>query len=173
VLIIRRSNCVNTSSGMISVCEWLLGMPVRKGTPDRHTKQSHTLIIPDDVLTQFDLLMMSTVMLETCREMKLINRWKSASSWLLARICNEMHGQRNIKKNPHLLRFWRFIYRNRKVLTSTITPEREQQTARNVRACLAIGVVVTPQQSLNFSNIAVITRNLISIIIFTPTLGSS
>jgi len=28
------------------------------------------LIIPDDVLIQFDLLMMSTVMLETCRETK-------------------------------------------------------------------------------------------------------
>ena len=28
VLIIRRSNCINTSSGMISVCKWLLGMPV-------------------------------------------------------------------------------------------------------------------------------------------------
>jgi len=30
----------------------------------------HRLIIPDDVLIQFDLLMMYTVMLETCREMK-------------------------------------------------------------------------------------------------------
>jgi len=27
-LIIRRSNCINTSSGMISLCKWLLGMPV-------------------------------------------------------------------------------------------------------------------------------------------------
>jgi len=27
------------------------------------------LIVPDDVLIQFDLLMMSPVMLETCREM--------------------------------------------------------------------------------------------------------
>jgi len=38
--------------------------------PDRHTKQSHRLIIPDDVLTQFDLLMMSAVKLETCTDMK-------------------------------------------------------------------------------------------------------
>jgi len=37
---------------------------------DRHTKQSHRLIISDDVLIQFDLLAMSTVMLETCRQMK-------------------------------------------------------------------------------------------------------
>jgi len=28
------------------------------------------LIIPDDVLIQFDLLMISAVMLETCRDMK-------------------------------------------------------------------------------------------------------
>ena len=69
VLIIRRSNCINTSSGMISLCEWLLGVPVRTslltGTPSSH---SHRLIIPDDVLIQFDLLMMSTMMLETCRK---------------------------------------------------------------------------------------------------------
>jgi hypothetical protein len=30
VLIIRRSNCINTSSGMISLCKWLLGTPVRR-----------------------------------------------------------------------------------------------------------------------------------------------
>jgi len=44
-------------------------MPVRisllTNIPSSH---SHRLIIPDDVLIQFDLLMMSTVMLETCRE---------------------------------------------------------------------------------------------------------
>jgi len=44
-LIIRRSNCINTSSGMISLCKWLLGMPIRKELQfprDRHTKQSLT-----------------------------------------------------------------------------------------------------------------------------------
>jgi len=61
VLIIRRSYCINTSSGMISLCKGLLGMPVRR-EPSSHL---HRLIIPDDVLIQFDLLMMSTVMLET------------------------------------------------------------------------------------------------------------
>jgi len=48
-------------------------MPVRRELqfpPDRHTKQSHRLIIRDDVLIKFELLMVSTVMLETCREMK-------------------------------------------------------------------------------------------------------
>jgi len=37
---------------------------------NRNTEQSHRLIIQDDVLIKFDLLMMSTVMLETRREMK-------------------------------------------------------------------------------------------------------
>ena len=40
VLIIRRSNCINTSSGMISLCKWLLGMPVRP--PEWRIKQSLT-----------------------------------------------------------------------------------------------------------------------------------
>jgi len=39
----------------------------RTGTPGSHL---HRLIIPDDVLIQFDLLMTSAVTLETCREMK-------------------------------------------------------------------------------------------------------
>jgi len=42
-------------------------MPVRTGIPSSHL---HRLITPDDVLIQFELLMMSTVMLETCREIK-------------------------------------------------------------------------------------------------------
>jgi len=53
-------------------------MPVRRelnslliGIQCRHLRR---LIIPDDVLIQFDLLMMSTVMLETCREIK-INKY--------------------------------------------------------------------------------------------------
>ena len=37
---------------------------------DWYTRQSLRLIIPDDVLIQFDLLMMSAVMLKTCRDMK-------------------------------------------------------------------------------------------------------
>jgi len=37
------------------------------GLPSTHL---HRLIIPDDVLIQFDLLMMSAVMLETRREIK-------------------------------------------------------------------------------------------------------
>jgi hypothetical protein len=54
VLIIRRSNCINTSSGMISPCDCSVCL---NGIPSSHL---HRLIIPDDVLTQFDLLMMIT-----------------------------------------------------------------------------------------------------------------
>jgi len=49
-------------------------MPVRRelssrltGLPSSHL---HRLIMPDDVLIQFDLLMMNIVIFETCREMK-------------------------------------------------------------------------------------------------------
>jgi hypothetical protein len=68
--------------------KWQHGMLVRFLLTSIQSSHLHRLIIPDDVLIQFDLLMMSAVMLETCREKKEINTWKSASSWLLARICN-------------------------------------------------------------------------------------
>ena len=60
MLIIRRSNCINTASGLVlsvsdrPVCAHT-GQPLADST------------IPDAVLIQFDLLMMSTVLLETCR----------------------------------------------------------------------------------------------------------
>jgi len=65
VLIIRKSNCINTASGIVisvrdrPVCRFLLYL---------HTRRSLTAsIIPDAVLIQFDLLVMSTVLLETFR----------------------------------------------------------------------------------------------------------
>jgi len=50
---------------LVCVTVWYAGLLT--GIPSSHL---HKLIIPCDVLIQFDLLMMSTVMLETCREMK-------------------------------------------------------------------------------------------------------
>ena len=70
MLITRRSNCINTSSGMISLCvsDCLVcrsgGRELLTGIPSSH---SHRLIVPDDVLTRFDLLMVSTLVLEICR----------------------------------------------------------------------------------------------------------
>ena len=73
-LIIRRSNCINTSSSMISLCKWLLSMPVRRELqfpPDRHTKQSLTQTNHTRwCIIQFDLLMMSAVTRKTRRDMK-------------------------------------------------------------------------------------------------------
>jgi hypothetical protein len=58
----RHTQCAkNNNNGFIT---WFL---LLTGIPSSHL---HRLIIPDDVLIQFDLLMMSTVMLETCGEVK-------------------------------------------------------------------------------------------------------
>jgi hypothetical protein len=66
-LIIRRINCINTSSGIYHSSRWLSGMPVLTGIPDSHLLEWY---IPDDVLIQLILLMMRTGFLETCREVK-------------------------------------------------------------------------------------------------------
>jgi len=65
VLLIRRSNCINTAFGKV--------FSVSDGTVCRlrrnlHTGQSLTEnTVTDTVLIQSDLLMMSTELLETCR----------------------------------------------------------------------------------------------------------
>ena len=58
VLIIRRSNCVNTAFGIVTLCKW------PSGAPDGHLLR---VTIPDTVLIQFDLLTISTTLFETCR----------------------------------------------------------------------------------------------------------
>ena len=68
ILYVIRRLKVNTSSGMISLCDCLV---CRSGIPSSHL---HRLIIPDDVLIQFDLLIMITMMLETRREAE-INKY--------------------------------------------------------------------------------------------------
>ena len=58
MLIIRRLNCIDATSGIVSLSKW------PPGAPDGHLQR---VTIPDDVLIKFDLLMMSTTLLETCR----------------------------------------------------------------------------------------------------------
>ena len=58
MLIIRRSDRINTVNGIVTVCKW------PSGTPDGHLQR---VTKPDAVLIQFDLLMMSTTLLEKCR----------------------------------------------------------------------------------------------------------
>ena len=57
---IENARCVkvNTASGIVTLCKW------PPGASDGHLQR---VIIPDAVLIQFDLLMMSTTLLETCR----------------------------------------------------------------------------------------------------------
>jgi len=50
VLIIRRSNCINTAFGVVTLCKW------PSGAAGGHLQR---LKIPDAVLIKFDLLMMS------------------------------------------------------------------------------------------------------------------
>jgi hypothetical protein len=61
VLIIMKTNCINIASGIVVEVEKELLLNL-------HTGRSLTdSTIPVAVLTQFDLLMMSKVLLETCR----------------------------------------------------------------------------------------------------------
>ena len=71
VVLIVRSNCTNTASGIVTLCKWYSGMQVERELrslstciPDGHLQR---VTIPDAVLIKFDLLMMSTTLLETCR----------------------------------------------------------------------------------------------------------
>jgi len=61
VLIIRRSNFINTSSGVVELSG---ESSLSTCGPDSYLQR---VTIPDAVLIQFDLLMMSMTLLETCR----------------------------------------------------------------------------------------------------------
>jgi len=71
LLILRRSSCISTASGIVTVSKWPSGEQVEKEllcssfstcAPDDHLLR---VTIPDAVLIQFDLLRMSK-MLEIC-----------------------------------------------------------------------------------------------------------
>ena len=69
LLIIRKSNCINTASGIVfsvsdrPVCRLRRNFLLNLNTGWSLTENT----IPDAVLIQFDLLIMSTDLLETCR----------------------------------------------------------------------------------------------------------
>jgi hypothetical protein len=79
VLIIRRVNCINTTSGICHSVSVTVRYAGGEGTPSRPAHRTVTDTewhIPDVVLIQLTLLMMSTGLLETCRESKSINTYK-------------------------------------------------------------------------------------------------
>jgi hypothetical protein len=64
MLILRKSNCIVTASGIVTLCKRLHSVPVESGAL---YSRLQTVTIPDAVTIQFDLLRMSIVLLETCR----------------------------------------------------------------------------------------------------------
>jgi len=64
-------NCINTASGIVTLCQTPSGMQVEKFLLDLHTGQS---VRESDYtrccINTIDLLMMSTCLLETCRGLK-------------------------------------------------------------------------------------------------------
>ena len=68
MLVFRRSDCIVTASGIVTVRKQLFSAPVESGLQsalNRCTEWKAT--IPDAVTIQFDFLTMSMVLLETCR----------------------------------------------------------------------------------------------------------
>jgi len=60
LLIFRRSNCIITASGIVTLCKRPYSVPVESGTQsalNRHTVR-HTVTIPEAVIIQFFLLKM-------------------------------------------------------------------------------------------------------------------
>jgi len=62
LLIFRRTNFIITASGIVTLCKGSYSMPVESGLYDRLQR----VTIPEAVITQFVLLKMSKVLLQTC-----------------------------------------------------------------------------------------------------------
>jgi len=76
MLIFRKTNCIFTASGIVTVCKWLPSTPVESGLSQCRLSllstgvlygHLQTVMIPDAVIIQFVLLKMSIVLLETCQ----------------------------------------------------------------------------------------------------------
>ena len=67
--IFRRTNCIITASGIITLCKRLYSMPDESRLLSHGILYSHLqrVMIPDAVIIQFVLLKMGMLMLETCR----------------------------------------------------------------------------------------------------------
>ena len=58
LLIIRRTNCITTASGIVTLCKQPYSMQVESGL--------QRVTIPEAVVIKLVLLVMSSVLLETC-----------------------------------------------------------------------------------------------------------
>ena len=70
LLIFRRTNCIVTASGIVTLCKRPYSMPVESGLQSVLNQHSVRLFtesaIPQAVIIQFVLLKMSKILLETC-----------------------------------------------------------------------------------------------------------
>jgi len=70
LFIFRRTNCIITASGSVTLCEQPYSVPVESGLSPLSTGTlygcSQRVTIPETVIIQFVLLKMSKVLLETC-----------------------------------------------------------------------------------------------------------
>ena len=72
LLVLRRTNCITTASGTVTLCKQPYSMQVESGL--QSALHLHTVLygclqmvtIPEAVVIQFVLLKMSSVLLETC-----------------------------------------------------------------------------------------------------------
>ena len=68
LLIFRRTNCIITASGIVTLCKVPYSTPVESGISTGVLYgRLQRVTIPDTVIIQFVLLKMSIVLLETCR----------------------------------------------------------------------------------------------------------
>jgi len=68
LLIFRRTNCIITASGIITLCKQPYSMPVESGVRSQGILYDclQRVTIPEAVIIQFVLLKMSNVLLKTC-----------------------------------------------------------------------------------------------------------
>ena len=70
LLIIRRTNFITTASGIVTLCKQPYSMQVESGLSPLSTRVLYGCLqrvtIPEAVVIKLDLLMMSSVLLETC-----------------------------------------------------------------------------------------------------------
>jgi len=70
LLIFRRTNCIITASGIVTLCKRPCSMPVESGLSPLSTGilygRLQRVTIPEAVIIHFVLLKMSKVLLETC-----------------------------------------------------------------------------------------------------------
>ena len=104
MLIIRRVNCTNTTSGICPLCRWPFGMQVGKFLPDLHTGRSPT---QSDIYQMYWYNWLFWWWTRSCSK-HVENRNKYIQKGLCVKLViyrnyTEMHGHQNIKRWPHAL----------------------------------------------------------------------